>query len=638
MVLLLPFAAGWQAAAQTWDNSGNGLLKGAYYFREVAWLVGDNSGDLQEAVSVYGSITFDGNGNWTITTANGAQVMDSNNNAPQTNFTANGTYSIAPSGYGSMSSLISQGASVFGLVSQGIFVASSTENGNYNDTFIAAQLPSTTPVNSTFQGAFSMVSADFPAPSPISNNSVLYTRASSFQLNPDGNGGIGTVRLTGYIAGNGKTQTTQNVSGVRYRFSNGAAVVSFGGTLSAGSNLIAGDKYLYFSPDTNFVFGGSPTGWDMIVGVRTSSNSGTPKFNGLYYEAGVAQDDSQLSSGLVNLSTGYGAVNSISGYLLAHQRVLSAFSGSINVSDYTYADSASANSDGTFDDSYNHYVFGAGGAIGIALAKAPSLGIEALVQAPTLSGPGVYIDPTRIQNAGSNAPFTAQWAPGELISIYGTNLASSTTTDYSLPTTLGDVQVMINNQPAPLVFVSQNQINAVVPISITSLTASIQVINKIGSSNTVYNYVGLTQPGVFPEFIGGINYAAAQHSDFSQVTPSSPAVVGETLQVYLTGLGGLNASGNTTSTFTAYIDGVPATVSFAGSASSIGGGYQLNVVVPSGIHSGSVYLDIVGPDSYNSEAALPIAPGNGASAVISELPRLQRPALQSNTPESPRRR
>jgi uncharacterized protein (TIGR03437 family) len=636
MGLLLPFAAGWQAAAQTWDNSGNGLLKGTYYFREVAWQVGDNSGDLQEAASVYGNITFDGNGNWAITSASGAQVMDSNNSAPQTNFTASGTYSIAASGYGSMSSLISQGDSVFGLVSQGIFVASSTENGNYNDLLIAAQLPSTTPVNSTFQGAFSMMSVDFPAPYPISSNSVLYSRASSFQLNPDGNGGIGTVRLTGYIAGNGNTQTTQNVSGVRYRFSNGAAVVSFGGTLSASSNLIAGDKYLYFSPDTNFVFGGSPTGWDMIVGVRTSSNNGTPKFNGLYYEAGVAQDDSQLSGGSANLSTGYGAVNSISGYLLAHQRILSVINN--NPIDYNYADSATANSDGTFDDSYNHYVFGAGGAIGIALAKAPSLGIEALVQAPTLSGSGVYIDPTRVQNAGSNAPFTAQWAPGELISIYGTNLASAPATDYSLPTTLGDVQVMINNQAAPLVFVSPGQINAVVPINTTSLTASIQVINKIGSSNIVYNYVGLTQPGIFPEFIGGINYAAAQHSDYSQVTPSNPAVVGETLQIYLTGLGSLNASGNTTSSFTAYIDGVRATVSFAGSASSIGGGYQMNVVVPSGIHSGNIYLDIVGPDSYNSEAALPIAPGNGASAVISGLPRLQRPALKSNAPQSLRRR
>jgi uncharacterized protein (TIGR03437 family) len=203
---------------------------------------------------------------------------------------------------------------------------------------------------------------------------------------------------------------------------------------------------------------------------------------------------------------------------------------------------------------------------------------------------------------------------------------------------LGDVQVMINNQPAPLVYVSPSQINAVVPINTTSLTTSIQVINKIGSSNIVYNYVGLTQPGVFPEVIGGINYAAAQHSDFSQVTPSHPAVVGETLQIYLTGLGALNASGNTTDTFTAYIDSVQATVSFAGSASSIGGGYQLNVVVPSGIHSGNVYLDIVGPDSYNSEAALPIAPGNGASAVISGLPRLQRPALKSKAPKSPRRR
>jgi uncharacterized protein (TIGR03437 family) len=635
--LLLPFAAGWQAAAQTWDNSGNGLLKGNYYFRQVVWLVGDNAGDLSEAISLFGSINFDGNGAYTI---NG-QVMDSNSQMGQPqNYTANGTYSIAASGYGFLSSTIpaAQGSppdSVYGLVSNGIFVASSTENSyGYNDLFIAAQLPSPTPVNGFFQGTYSMMHVDFPAVG--SQNGTLYNRESSFQLSPDGNGNIGIVRASGYIASNGSAVTNQNISGVRYFFSNGAANVNFGGQLSASGNLIAGTKYFYFSPDGNFVFGGSPTAWDMLVGVRTNSSGGSPKFNGLYYQAGVAIDNSQLASGFTDVQTGYGSLNAVSGILLAHHRLLSPFNS--NSSDYTYADGPTANSDGTYDDSYNHYIFGAGGAVGIGLAKGAALGIAALVQAPTFSQPGVYIDPTKVQNAGSNAPFTARWAPGELISIYGTNLASAPAIDYTLPTTLGDVQVMINNQPAPLVYVSPSQINAVIPINTTSLTTSIQVINKIGSSNIVYNYVGLTQPGVFPEFIGGINYAAAQHSDFSQVTPSHPAVVGETLQIYLTGLGALNASGNTTDTFTAYIDSVQATVSFAGSASSIGGGYQLNVVVPSGIHSGNVYLDIVGPDSYNSEAALPIAPGNGASAVISGLPRLQRPALKSKAPKSPRRR
>src|SRR5581483_9568229 len=114
-----------------------------------------------------------------------------------------------------------------------------------------------------------------------------------------------------------------------------------------------------------------------------------------------------------------------------------------------------------------------------------------------------------------------------------------------------------------------------------------------------------------------------QHADFSQVTNAHPAAVGETLQVYLTGLGALNSSGTTTESFTAAIDGVAASISFAGSASSVGGGYQMNIVVPTGIHSGPVYLDIAGPDSYNSEAVIPIPPGNGTKVVTGAAPRIR---------------
>jgi hypothetical protein len=38
VLLVLSAAASWQASAQTWDTSGNGLLKGAYYFRQVFYL------------------------------------------------------------------------------------------------------------------------------------------------------------------------------------------------------------------------------------------------------------------------------------------------------------------------------------------------------------------------------------------------------------------------------------------------------------------------------------------------------------------------------------------------------------------------------------------------------------------------
>ena len=54
------------------------------------------------------------------------------------------------------------------------------------------------------------------------------------------------------------------------------------------SNVITGQKYVYISPDGNFIFGGSPQGFDMFVGVRTGSGA---SFGGLYYQAGLDQDN-----------------------------------------------------------------------------------------------------------------------------------------------------------------------------------------------------------------------------------------------------------------------------------------------------------------------------------------------------------
>lgn len=600
------------AGAQTLDSSGNGLLQGTYYFREVVWQVGDSAGDLSEAASLYGNISFDGNGNYSISNA---QIYDSGSGLGT--FSTTGTYTLSASGYGTLGSLVTSGGLVYGLVSHGIFVGSSTETG-LNDLFIAAPLASPAPTNAFFHGAYTMMDMD--------SSLDLYdgptgTFDSQFQLNPDGNGNIGTVSITGYLCPNGCGTLTQNNSGVKYFFSNGGANVNFQG--NPNSSLIYGQKYLYFSPDGNFVFGGDPQAWDMMIGVRSGTTA--PSFGGLYYQAGVYQNESGLNvTGSADLNTYYGSFNANNGNILAHQRLLSVF----NTGPYHYAfsDTYSLSANGTYNDGNFGYVFGNGGALRIGVGTGAVLGINVAVQAPSFSGSGVYINPTGVVNAASSAPFTSGVAPGEFISIYGTNLAPSTQADSTFPTQINGVQVLINGNPVPVYVVSANQISALVPFVIGSSIAAIQVMNNGAASNVVTEFVNLTAPGVFTEPSGGIGYAAALHADSSLVTTGSPAHAGETVAMFVAGLGTVNPTiadgtpgptnplSNATNSITVLVGGAPATVSFAGLAPQLIGLYQINFAVPAGLTAGDNPVDVLGPDYYTAQALLSIGTGTSAAA------------------------
>src|ERR1051325_1736395 len=164
LAVLLPTVFAWHLAAQTptWDTSGNGLLKGTYYFREVIYLVGDSAGDLSRAIALYGNATFSGNGTYTMT----ATVMDSQTGFPRSG-SLSGTYSISASGYGFLSNPLSSGDLIYGLVAQqGIFVGSSTEGG-FNDIFIAAPVSSPVATNATFKGSYWVADTDLSSGSPL---------------------------------------------------------------------------------------------------------------------------------------------------------------------------------------------------------------------------------------------------------------------------------------------------------------------------------------------------------------------------------------------------------------------------------------------------------------------------------------
>jgi uncharacterized protein (TIGR03437 family) len=196
------------------------------------------------------------------------------------------------------------------------------------------------------------------------------------------------------------------------------------------------------------------------------------------------------------------------------------------------------------------------------------------------------------------------------------------------------VQVTVNGLPAPIYYVSPGQISAIVPYAIGSTIAQIQVINNNVPSNTVTEFVNLTAPGVFTVPPGGVSHGAVLHGDYSLVTEQNPAQIGETVAVYLTGLGTVNptiqdgsagpASSQTTNTIAADIGGQTATIGYSGLAPDLVGLYQINLTIPSGVTTGDNSLDISGPDSYASEALIPVGSGMTGSANSAPQPAVRK--------------
>ncbi len=656
--LLMAAATHPALAADTvaWDSSGDGLLSGTYNFREVMWR---NNGDTHR-VAIYGSIVFHGDGTYALNSS----VIDSAGGSIQSFSIPNGAYRIAASGMGFLDDPIrnraaSPSSTVWGLVSQGVFIGSSTDD-RINSLFIAAKAPATAPTNASFNGSYWAAAVNIPS------GNASQARDMLFPLNPDGHGSLGTVSLTGFVGGGG-TEVMQTVNAAPYAFSNdgissGVLTLSFGGTLPAP--LIGGDVKCYLSADGNFFFGGSANGWDMIVGVRAYAGSVPPDaLKGTYYQAGVDLVPATTTFSCTDfdtIATYYGAFLAGSGTIIGHQRVLTCFDPSFDYTpyDYTYSDYFTLKpSDGSHDDFLGlHNVVGAGGAIRIGYGNTSRLGINIALRAPDFSGSGVYLDPTGISNAGSSAPFTVGVSRGGFIALYGTNLASSTEQNDSMPFTLGNVQVLINGRQAPIYYVRSDVVLAIVPYATTGGVASIQVIHNGIASEIRTVRVKDGTPGVYTNPAGGIGYAIAQHvqdNSYATITPQNPAHPGETILMYLTGLGdvappvgdGVPAPSSpliyATIQPVAKVAGELATVGFAGLTPTIVALYAMTVTIPSDIAPGDVYVDVSLPDSYTSEAQIPIAnsilaiqpPGNSAlRARPRKRPMGRSPGIQRRLP------
>lgn len=197
-------------------------------------------------------------------------------------------------------------------------------------------------------------------------------------------------------------------------------------------------------------------------------------------------------------------------------------------------------------------------------------------------------------------------APNTLIQIRGNNLAATkrawATKDFAggvLPTSIDGLSVTINGEPAFIEYVSPVALNVVTPADMQTSGSMSVVVNDNGLTSTASTFnAQFLSPAMF---LNG-NYVAAAHLNGSPVGPttlvpnaSTPAAPNETIVIFGTGFGTDTTPGvpngvmnpapvNLSETPAVLINNVPAKVTFAGM--TIGGIFQFNVVVPTGLPDG----------------------------------------------------
>jgi uncharacterized protein (TIGR03437 family) len=230
-----------------------------------------------------------------------------------------------------------------------------------------------------------------------------------------------------------------------------------------------------------------------------------------------------------------------------------------------------------------------------------------MAQAPVISAGGVA-------NGASFGLSPAAVAPGELISVFGTNLAASTALADSVPlsTALAGVTVSINGTLAPIHDVCHlcvggvgDQLNIQAPWGITGSNAQVIVTKNNASSPAVSIPVAQTNPGIFT-VNSGVGTAIAIFTDGALAAPAGsipglstrPAKAGDALQIWGTGLGAVDspiADGansldklrNTLVKPTVLIGNTPAQVLFSGLTPFFGYVNQVNAIVASGTPTGN---------------------------------------------------
>ena len=194
-----------------------------------------------------------------------------------------------------------------------------------------------------------------------------------------------------------------------------------------------------------------------------------------------------------------------------------------------------------------------------------------------------------IAGIANGASFQQAFAPGMILSVFGTNLASSTeiAAQLPLPLTMRGVSATVNGIPAPLYFVSSGQLNIQIPYETGAGPAVLGVLNN-GQAAAFTFQVAPSAPGIFTSSGALVPSLATGASPFSQ-TPLA-LLPQPLLPVSVT------------------VGGTAATISFVGIPPGLAGVTQINFVIPTGTPAGVAPVVVSAGGVPSQPAQLTIVP------------------------------
>jgi uncharacterized protein (TIGR03437 family) len=211
----------------------------------------------------------------------------------------------------------------------------------------------------------------------------------------------------------------------------------------------------------------------------------------------------------------------------------------------------------------------------------------------TITVASAITGPPFISGTSNGASFTQKYAPGMVLSVFGSQFASTPQSAGSvpLPKQLGGASATINGISAPLYFASPGQLNVQIPYELgASGTAVLRITNSAQQSVSSSFTLSSAAPGIFTDQTGA-------------TVPNTSASRGQFITLYVTGTGAVSptvstgaapASGTAIAnlpkpvqTITVQVGGVQAPIQFAGIPVGLVGVTQINYQVPTTAPLGS---------------------------------------------------
>ncbi|MGA3019936.1 MAG: SBBP repeat-containing protein, partial [Bryobacteraceae bacterium] len=214
---------------------------------------------------------------------------------------------------------------------------------------------------------------------------------------------------------------------------------------------------------------------------------------------------------------------------------------------------------------------------------------------------------TSVLNAGS---FTSSLAPGSAAAAFGTNLPTS-----------ASAGALVGGQTAQVLLATAAQWSVAIPYNAATGASTVQIGTSAAFPITLSQYA----PALFSADGSGQGIVAAERVQTGGaliVSASAPAIPGDTLYIFVTGLGAIDSNGHPSPLPTVTVGGQSVTVVSAVAGSTTPGTYQVTIQLPVTTPSGSlpVVLSIGGASSQSLTLPVGVLTGlvitnaeNGAS-------------------------